>query len=107
MRKANTNDMFSAARLFKKLGLKKEIFEATKGKDDVEEIGFNVFYDIFEKATTEDIQNEIYKVLSGPFEMNPDKVGDLAFDELIKNCKFCFNLETLINFTKRAVSHMN
>ena len=49
MRKANMNDLFQIARLVTKLGIKDDIFEAQKGKEDVEQIGFDVIFKIFEK----------------------------------------------------------
>ena len=102
MRKANMNDLFQIARLVTKLGIKDDIFEAQKGKEDVEQIGFDVIFKIFEKATTEDIQNEIYEILSAPFEIPKEDIGKLEPDKLIEMCSKCFSLTTVINFIKRV-----
>lgn len=104
MRKANMNDLFQIARLVTKLGIKDDIFEAQKEKElvDVEQIGFDVVFKIFEKATTEDIQNEIYEILSAPFEIPKEDIGRLEPDKLIEMCSKCFNLTTVINFIKRV-----
>lgn len=102
MRKANVSDMFNIARLIKEFGIKDEIFEATKGKDDIEEIGFSMVYNIFDKATTEEAEQKIYEVLSKPFEIECKKIGKMEIDELINIFLQCFNISTLLNFIKRA-----
>lgn len=102
MRKANVSDMFNIARLIKEFGIKDEIFEATKGKDDIEEIGFSMVYNIFDKATTEEAETKIYEVLSSPFEVGCADIGKMEIDELINNFMHCFNVGTLLNFIKRA-----
>ena len=59
MRKANVSDLFNVARLVKNFGIKDEVFDAAKGKDDLEEIGFEMIYNIFDKAYRE--QTAIYE----------------------------------------------
>ena len=102
MRKANVSDMFKCARLVNKLGIKEEIFNAQKGSDDLEKIGFNVFYTIFENATTEESENEIYSILSSPFEIPKEDVGKLSPDKLLEYFNECFNFKTLVNFIQRV-----
>lgn len=107
MRKANVNDMFCAARLIIKLDIQDKLFGAVKGENDVEKIGFNVFYSIFEKAVSVQMQNEIYEVLSQPFETEAEEVGKMEISEMLNAIKTCYNMETLVNFTKRAASIMS
>lgn len=102
MRKANVNDLFEVARLVKELKLRDDLFNAQKGTEDMEKIGFDFMYDIMVKATTEEMQNRIYKCFSSPFEMEVEKVGLLGIDEFIDAFKQCFDIVTLINFTKRV-----
>lgn len=104
MRKANTNDLFNIARLINKLDLKEELFKAQKDTEDYEKIGFEFFFVMLTKATTKEMQNMIYSVLAEPFEMKIEEVGELDILTLIENVKECFDLTTVINFTKRAIS---
>lgn len=106
MRKANTNDLFALARFVKKLDLKKEINDyiknnGTSGKS-AEEIGFDFFLEIIMKATSENMQKEIYKLLSAPFECEQEEVGTLEITELFKKIEECFDLKTVVNFIKRV-----
>ena len=105
MRKANTADMFKIGRLITDLGVKDQLFEAQKNKeiDKLEEIGFDFFYAIFEKAVSEEVENKIYDVLSGPFEMTSDEIGKMTFSKLIDEFVNCFDLNVLVNFIKRAL----
>ena len=88
------------------LDLKEDLFNAQKGEEDIEKIGFTVVFNIFSKATTKEAQQMIYKVLAEPFEMKPNEVGLMEFDKLFEAIKECFNLETTINFIKRAISQV-
>lgn len=105
MRKANTADMFKIGRLITALGVKEQLFKAQKNKeiDNLEEIGFDFFYAIFEKAVSEEAENKIYDVLSGPFEMTGEEIGKMTFSKLIDEFVNCFDLEVLANFIKRAL----
>ena len=84
---------------------KEELFNAQKDKEDVEQIGFDFVFLAFTKATTKDAQQQIYEVLSQPFEMTPEEVGLMEIDVLSKNFMECWNLKTLLNFIKR-VGHL-
>lgn len=103
MRKANTNDMFNIVRLINDLNLKDDIFKAQKGEEDLEKVGFNIFFQIIAKATTKKAQDMIYKVLAEPYEMTAEEVGLLEIDKQFEYFFSCFNLTTLINFIKRAM----
>lgn len=102
MRKANTNDLFNVARLVNELDLKDVIFNAQKGKEDVERIGFDLVIDVFAKATTKESQRKIYEVLAQPFEMEVEEVGTLELDKLIEAFTTCFDFQTVVNFIKRV-----
>lgn len=105
MRKANIEDMFKIGRLVTKLGIKEQIFEAQKGKeiDNFEEIGFDLVYMIFEKVVSKEVENEIYDVLSGPFEMPKEDIRKLSLSKLLEHFTSVFDLETVVNFIKRAL----
>ena len=105
MRKANTADMFKIGRLITYLGVKEQLFAAQQNKeiDNLEEIGFDFFYAIFERAVSKETEKKIYDVLSGPFEMTGEEIGKMAFSELLDGFVNCFDLETVVNFIKRAL----
>ena len=103
MRKANTSDLFNVARLINSLNLKDDLFNAQNGSEDVERIGFDCIFNIFEKATTKQAEEQIYECLANPFEMKPEEVGQLDITTLIDDFTQCFDLTTLINFIKRAI----
>lgn len=105
MRKANTADMFKIGRLITSLGVKEQLFAAQQNKeiDKLEEIGFDFFYAIFEKAVSEEVEKKIYDVLSGPFEMTSEEIGKMAFSELLDGFVNCFDLEVVVNFIRRAL----
>ncbi len=101
-RKANVGDLFNIARLFDELDMKSDIVSICEGKGTIQEKGFDVIFKILNKATQKNIEKRVYDVLSGPFEMNPLEVEKIDIDTLMKLCKECFNLKTLINFIKRV-----
>lgn len=105
MRKANTADMFKIGRLITNLGVKEQLFKAQQNKeiDKLEEIGFDFFYAIFERAVSKDVEKKIYDVLSGPFEMTSEEIEKMAFSELLDGFVNCFDLEVVVNFIKRAL----
>lgn len=104
MRKANIGDLFKIGRLVTKLDIKDQIFESQKGKevDKLEEIGFDLVYLIFEKAVSEEVESEIYDILSGPFEMPKEDIRKLSLSKLLEHFTNVFDLETVVNFIKRA-----
>lgn len=105
MRKANVSDMFKIGRLVTKLGIKEQIYEAQKGKgvDKLEEIGFDLIYMIFEKAVSEEVEDEIYDILSGPFETPKEDIEKMTLNKLLEGCTKVFDLKTVINFISRAL----
>lgn len=105
MRKANTADMFKIGRLITDLGVKEQLFEAQQNKeiDKLEEIGFDFFYAIFERAVSKDVEKKIYDVLSGPFEMAGEEIGKMPFSELLDGFVNCFDLNLVVNFINRAL----
>lgn len=102
MRKANTTDLFNIARLVNDLNLKEDIFNSQKNEEDFEKIGFNFIFDILSKASTKEVEKKIYECLSGPLEMDPEAIGKMEIDELMKALPECFNFKTVVNFIKRV-----
>lgn len=91
MRKLNTRDLFSAARLIKKLDIKNEAQEILinsnrEGKDNTE-IGINLMFLIIDKVANQEVESEFYKFLAGPLELDEKEVGNINPIELFKNIK--------------------
>ena len=94
--------MFEVVRFIDKLGIKDDIFQAQKGEEDLERIGFDVIMQIIEKATTSQAEKELYSVLSGPFEMKAKDIEVMDITEFVNAITTCFNLSTLVNFMQRV-----
>lgn len=100
MRNLQTQDLFTAARLIKEIGIKEEIKEICQ-KDKIVKIdfpqnateeekqkiiekyawdkGFDFVYMIFDKATEKNAEDKVYEFLAGVFEKTAEEVktGDL------------------------------
>lgn len=73
MRKLQSTDVFACCRLLTEIGLKDEIKHIalginTLGDIDVNEVGFNLIWSIFEKATSKKAEDKVYKFLSDILE---------------------------------------
>ncbi len=101
-RKANVGDLFNIARLLNEIDMKNDIISAYEGKGTLQEKGFDLIFNILNKASQKNTEKRVYDVLSKPFEMPASDVEKIDIDTLIQLCEQCFNLETLINFIKRV-----
>ncbi len=112
MRKLNTGDIFAFSRCLVAVGLKEEFqtkvkslenIKTKKKEFDIEKIGMEFVYDIFEKAVQVKSEKEIYRFLARPFEMTAEEVENLGIDELIEGLKQLGDISTLKAFFKQAV----
>lgn len=90
MRKLKTADIPALSRCLKKLGLKDQFRElALKSGESSDRWadGFELVWNLFDKATETSGELTIYEFLAGPFEMTPEEVADLDLDVLIENLK--------------------
>ena len=97
MRKMNTTDIPALSRTLKKLGLKdqfRELALKSDGMADVWSNGFDLIWNLFDRATETEGERVLYEFLSGPFEMTPEQVADL-------------DLETLFDMLGRLVEENN
>ena len=69
--------------------------------DKKEEIGFELLFGIFEKATSEKGENELYKFLSDIFEMSVEEVSKMDPIEFIDTIFEVANLEKWKAFFSR------
>lgn len=109
MRKLKTSDVPALSRCLKKLGLKEQFRElALKSGDSADRWsdGFDLVWNLFDKATETGGEIAIYEFLAGPFEMAPEEVADLDLDILIENLKKLVeenNLGTFFNIAARLM----
>lgn len=109
MRKLETSDVFAACRLMKKLGLKeklKTIAEEANEVKDVFDKGYDLLWSIFDTATEQNGEKDIYAFLSGPLEMTPEEVSHLHLDELLESLKQMAVENNLLGFFKSAARLM-
>lgn len=105
MRNLNLGDAFQLARIIKKLKIKDELKDITSNiteKSNKMEIGMDLMYAIFDKATEKQAEQEIYKFLSRPFEVKPEEVEKMGLFEVVENFSKVANLEEWKAFLKQA-----
>lgn len=88
MRQLNTGDLFKAARLIRKMGIKEDLKKFAEGinaDQKQEEVGIDLLILIFERATDESSEQLIYEFLSGPFEVTPDVVKEMELFTLVES----------------------
>ena len=109
MRKLKTADIPVLCRCVKRLGMKDKIREIAQAADNIQDVwgfGFDFIWDLFDIATEKAGEEELYKFLSGPFEMTPEEVRDLDLDILITNIQRLVNENDLKGFFKFAAASM-
>lgn len=106
MRKLITRDIFACARCIERTGIKdvvRNIAEKSNGSEDLFNRGFDFFWDVLQCAARNEAEEEVYKFLSGPFEMTTEEVGDLSIEALADNLKKMARENDLLAFFKSAV----
>lgn len=90
MRKLKTRDIPAACRCLKHLGIKDDIRKLAQNSKSIKDAwdrGFELLWRIFDLATENAGESQIYSFLAGPFEMTAEEVADLDMAELIANLK--------------------
>lgn len=104
MRKLESQDIFKCARLLCKIGVREEVREValraeeSKGKKIKVDFGFDLLFGVFEKATQENAENEIYKFIADLFECEPEEVRHMPPIELFKKLEQVANIEEWKSF---------
>lgn len=87
MRKLNTGDLFKAARMIKKMGIKEDLEKFAEKLDEnatQEGAGVDLIMLILEKATENETERLIYEFLSGPFETKAEDVEKMDLFEMVE-----------------------
>lgn len=80
MRNLKSTDIFALSRIINELGLKEEISKVMQnfdGKQTQEEVGLEVLFAIFEKATTEKGESAIFKFFSNIMEKPEEELKEM------------------------------
>lgn len=108
MRPLNTADIFKAARAVKSSGLREELKKLTlsiangSGEVDVDNIGVDAILQVIECFSAKNAEAAIYDVLSGPFEMDADKIPTMPLEELFGCLEYMAMDPGLKDFFKRV-----
>lgn len=107
MRKLETTDIFGFCRLVNSIGIKDEIkriaMEANSVSDlSKPEVGFDVIYALFEKATEEKSEKELYKFCARLFECDAKDVAHMDAIEFIDKLLEVANVEQWKAFFTRV-----
>lgn len=106
MRKLNTSDVFSLARLIKEIGIKEDIKKLSTSVNentDVKEAGFDLIFTVIEKFAEKNSEPDLYNFLSGPLEIDPEEVGKVELFTLVENILEIADIEKWKAFLKLAV----
>jgi len=110
MRKLKTRDVPVLCRCLKAIGIKDEIKAIAQNpeaaKKDAWDKGFDLVYDLFDKATEENGEQYIYTFLSGPFEMDAEAVADMDIADLFAAIKQLAEENDLAGFFGSALRSM-
>ena len=109
MRKLKTADIPACCRCLKKLGLEEKLRALAKKSNtmaDAWDNGFDLFWDIFDRATEADGEAVIYSFLAGPFEMTAQEVADLEVPDLLERMKQLAVENDLVGFFRSVGSLM-
>lgn len=89
MRKFNGNDLFVAANEILSSGLKgklqAKIAELSRSEEelDVDAVGVSTAFDIVTLFVANDGRDSLYRILSGPFETDPESVGLMDIEAIL------------------------
>lgn len=104
MRKLMTKDVFKALAVINSAGLKddlKAIMDKVQGnKLSYSDIGYEVLFNIMEKAASTKTEAAIYEFLAGPLEMEPEEVENMELLTVIQQLKECADMENWKGFFK-------
>lgn len=105
MRKLKTTDIPAFCRCLKNIGIKEEIRKITQTANNAKDawnLGFELFWNIFDLATEKEAEKHLYEFLAGLFEVTPEAMEDMPIDELFAGLKQLAAENNLVGFFKSA-----
>lgn len=109
MRKLKTPDLFAFIRTLKNIGIKDEIKVLAKKEKNIKDAwskGYELIWNILDKATEKKAEKHIYEFLSGPFELSAAEIEDLDISVLFDMLKQLAEENDLVGFFERAEDMM-
>lgn len=86
MRKLNLKDSLNFMRFIKKAGIRQIVIDLVNGVKDTTDsparIGVNAFFAVMEAVSATENEQELYNLLSGPLELEPEQVAAIELTEL-------------------------
>lgn len=113
MRSLQTSDVFSAIRLINKIGVRedfKEVARQTEAKKDKQsrfDAGFDLIFNVLEKAAGQQGEAEIYIFIADLLECDPDEVRTMDPMDLMENLQKVADLErwkSFFGYVKRLIT---
>lgn len=95
--------------MIKRVGIKKQIENITKSIDklsDIEAVGFDIMWQLFDAITEAQGEQEVYNFLAGPFQLTPQEVADLDLADFLDGLKLIAKENNLVGFFKFAANSM-
>ena len=79
MRSLQTKDIFSLSRIIMSLGLKDEFKKIAEkaNTNDINAVGYEMFFTIISKCTDEKTEEKIYEFLAGPLEVEVNEIANM------------------------------
>ena len=92
MRKLNTSDVFTFARIVKASGMREELKKILKDvaaaeEKDIEDVGMDTIMALLEALSERKSEEAIYQLLAGPFETTAEEVEKMALPDLFENLR--------------------
>ena len=111
MRRLETHDVFNFARLINKIGAKEALKDVVLSRDTIEDMtkesfGYDVLFALFDVATTEEAENEIYNFLAPLYEKTAEELKHGDFIELAEGLKEIADWEQWKHFFTLALKSM-
>ncbi len=111
MRNLETGDVFAFVRLTKKIGLSQNLKDMILSKDSIQDLtaesfGYDLIFLLFDVAAEENAEEEVYKFLSGPLEMEPEAIKKTDPIELMEMLKQVADVEKWKSFFTSAAGLM-
>ena len=101
MRKLQTADICAAVRCIKELDIRDQVEKLAKEHDTVKDAfsaGFDLIWDIFDKATEKKGEKSLYKFLAGVMETTPEEIEKLPPADFIAEMKQLAEENDLVGF---------
>lgn len=111
MRELQSGDIFGACRLLNAIGVRDELKKVAESVNTLQDlkgfdVGFNLIYDLFERATTSEAEQEWYKFFANIFECKPEEIKKMDPCDFIDKVLEVADIEKWRNFFSKVLSLM-